>query len=223
MSDHPSHLIDQNAAIEAMTASYVAGGYWDVRAVRVRPELHDVDTAQRWRLLEDLAEDDGHLSELIGDHAYDGDLSPELAKAVRDWMIRRAAFAHRVLSEIPIEDGHVVAHRAVGCAPADLRPGLGVHWSWDPAWNGGADTHWAPEDPASDIVIMIRARVPVSSVDWQTTMLCAMDYLSGDDERELRLLDGAAVTDVSIEVGGRASPLPPHLVDASGATLPLHA
>lgn len=223
MSDHPSALIDQGAAIEAMTASYGTGGYWDARAVRVRPELHDVDTAQRWRLLEDLAEDDETLSELVENHAYDGELSPELAKVVRDWMIRRAAFAHRVLSEIPVEDGHVVAHRAVGCTPAGLRPALGVHWSWDPAWNGGADTHWAPEDPACDIVVMIRARVPVSSIDWQTTMLCAMDYLSGDDERELRLVEGAPVVDVTIKVDGRTSPLPSHLVDADGATISLHA
>jgi hypothetical protein len=225
MTIHPSSLIDQKAAIETMTASYVAGGYWDAHAVRVRPELHDVDMSHRWRLLEDLADDDddGNLSELVDDHTYDGDLSPELTKVVRDWMIRRAAFAHRVLSEMPVEDGHVVAWRAVACKPDDLRPALGIHWSWDPTWDGGADTHWAPDDPACDVVLMIRARIPVSSVDWQTTMLCAMDYVSGDDERELRLLEDAVVEDVTIEIDGKEVPLPSHLVGSSSEAIPLHA
>ena len=216
MTRHPSDLIDMTSAIRTMTDSYVAGGYWDARAVRVRPELHDVDASQRWRLLDDLSDGDERLHALIEDHEYDGELSPELAAVVNDWMVRRAAFAHRVLSGIRVDDDCIVAYRAVGCAPESLRADLGVHWSWDPEWNGGADTHWATEDPHCDVVIMIRARVPIPSVDWQTTMLCAMDYLSGDDERELRLHEGAPVGDVTIEIDDRPASIPTHLQDAYG-------
>jgi hypothetical protein len=204
---HPSCEIDQGAAIETMTTSWIQGGYWDARAARVRPELAEVDIENRWRLIDDLAEDDPAIAAMSERQEYDAPLGPELSKVVREWMVRRAAYAMRVLSEIPVVEGHVVATRAVMCRPEDLRSPLGVHWSWDTAWCGGADAHWAPKDGEDLPVIHLVASVPVSSVDWQTTLLCAMDYLCGDDERELRLRDGAPVSLTSVSIGETPVPM----------------
>lgn len=206
-SIHPAAWIDQGAAIETMTASWIAGGYWDSRAVSVRPELADADLGNRWRLIDDLGEEDDAIAAMADRQPYDGPLSEELSEVVRDWMIRRAAFAMRVLSEMPIVDGAILATRVVMCRPEDLNASLGVHWSWDPGWCGGAAAHWAPEGGTELPLIHLEASVPVSSVDWQTTLLCAMDYLCGDDERELRTIDGAPVTLLSVRVDGVSVPI----------------
>ena len=212
---HPSCGIDQDAAIATMTASWVQGGYWDERAAMVRPELADADLGNRWRLIDDLAEDDPAIAAMSERQPYDGPLGDELSKVVSEWMVRRAAYAMRVLSEIPVVDGHVVATRAVMCRPEDLRSPLGVHWSWDPGWSGGADTHWAPASDEDLPVIHLVASVPVSSVDWQTTLLCAMDYLCGDDERELRLRDGAPVSLTSVAIGEAPVSMPDGLQETA--------
>lgn len=219
---HPSSLIDQGAAIEAMTASHVDGGYWDHAAVLARPELADADRQGRWRLIDDLGQDDPAIAAMAERQDYDGRLSDELSKVVRDWMVRRAAFAHRVLTEIPVAEGLIHATRAVACRPETLCVPLGVHWSWDPSWCGGADTYWAPAD-AGDDVITIHAAIPASSVNWPMTMLCAMDYLCGDDERELRLIGGAPVTITTIEFNGDPVAMPNHLVGETGEPITLVA
>lgn len=213
---HPASLIDQGAAIDAMTASYVSGGYWDAHAASQRPELAQADLEGRWRLIDDLGEDDPSIAAMAARQTYDAPLSDELAKVVHDWMVRRAAFAHRVLSEIPLVGGTVSATRAVACRPDDLRPALGVHWSWDPSWCGGADAFWAPGGDEDLPVLHLHVPIPVSSVDWPMTMLCAMDYLCGDDERELRLTPGAPIPTPTIEIDGVEAAIPPHLVDAAG-------
>lgn len=205
---HPSSRIDQGAAIETMTASWIAGGYWDAHATSVRPELADADLGNRWRLIDDLAEEDETVAAMAERQPYDGPLSDELSKVVRDWMIHRAAYAMRVLSGIPIVDRAIVATRAVRCRPEDLRTPLGVFWSWDPEWCGGADAHWGAVDAADLPLIHLVASVPVCSVDWQTTLLCAMDYLCGDDERELRLKPDARMTLLSMSVDGVSVPVP---------------
>jgi len=197
---HPCHTIDQGAAIETMTASWIHGGYWDAHAVRMRPELVDADLENRWRLIDDVGEDDEDVAAMAERQSYDGPLSDELSKWVRDWMIRRAAYAMRVLSEIPIVDGAIVATRAVRCLPEDLRTPYGVFWSWDPEWSGGADAHWGTLDSSDLPLVHLVASIPVSSVDWQTTLLCAMDYMCGDDERELRLTPDAPLTLLSMTV-----------------------
>lgn len=212
---HPSCGIDQDAAIATMTASWVQGGYWDERAARVRPELADADLGNRWRLIDDLAEDDPAIAAMSERQQYDGPLGDELSKVIGEWMVRRAAYAMRVLSEIPVVDGHVAATRAVMCRPEDLRSPLGVHWSWDPGWSGGADAHWAPRSDEDLPVIHLVASVPISSVDWQTTLLCAMDYLCGDDERELRLRDGAPVSLTSVAIGKALVPMPDGLQETA--------
>jgi hypothetical protein len=207
-TNHPCLTIDREAAIATMAASYVRGGYWDAHGVAVRPELADADEDARWRLLDDLAEDDDAVAAMLERQNMEGPLSAELTVVVNDWMVRRAAYAMRVLSEMPVVDGRIAATRAVMCRPEELRAPLGIHWSWDSAWSGGADAHWAPKTDEDLPVIHVVASVPVSSVDWQTTLLCAMDYAYGDDERELRLLEGAQLTVLSVEIGTDAIETP---------------
>lgn len=214
---HPCGSIDPAAAVEAMCASLSSGGYWDAHAVALRPELADADLGTRWRLLDDLAEDDETIAEMLAEQPYDGPLAPALSAVVRSWTERRAAWALRTLSGIPVTDGRVDAVRALRSLPEGLRTPLGVFWCWDPSWCGGADAYWDAEGCSDLPLLHVSASVPVSSVDWQATMLCAMDYLCGDDERELRLKAGAPLRITGVEVGTDKVPTPDALREGAVA------
>lgn len=207
---HPADEVDAEDAIRRMTAAYVTGRYWDERAIRVNPALVHASAEDCWRVLEHIAEGDPSLGEPGDFDSLPDPLPTRYADAIADWMPLRAEHGLASLREIPIVDGHVQAWRAVQCHPADLRSALGVHWTWDLQWNDGATVKWPPKETEGVPELLLHAIVPVSSIDWQTTLLCAMDYVCGDDEREIRLHDGAALRLLSVEtlIGGKAISIP---------------
>lgn len=208
---HPTDAIDVEKAIADMTRAMVEGGHWDERAVRVRPELAECLHDDRRFLLEALAEDDETIDVSDIDDLH-GDLTGRHVDAVAEWARNRAAYCMGVLKGIEPVDGMIPAWRAVQCMPDDLRPKLGVHWSWDPTYGGGASVHWPPEGDRENLPeILMAAMIPVSSVDWDVTLLCAMDYMNGCDERELRLLEDADVHLVSMEVSAEPTMVPDRL------------
>lgn len=213
---HPTDAIDVDAAIATMTRCYVQGGFWDERAIRLRPELRDALDQDRRHLLEVLAEDDEALDP-EADADADGNLVGAEADAIARWMPLRAAHSLGVLRLIEPIDGMIPVWRAIQCDPEKVRSKLGVHWCWDPNYGGGADCHWPTEYEDKDLPeILLVGMVPTTSVDWATTMLCAMDFQNGDDERELRLLEDAPVLLVDMHVAADPVPVPGRL--RSGCT-----
>lgn len=214
---HPTDVIDVEKAIAHMTRAMVEGGFWDERAIRVRPELAECLHDDRRFLLENLAEEDTAIDVDSLDDLH-GDLTGHLRDAVSSWVRNRAAYCMGVLKGIQPVNGMIPAWRAVQCLPDALRPKLGVHWSWDPSYGGGASVHWPPEGDRENLPeILLVGMIPVSSVDWYVTLLCAMDYMNGCDERELRLLEDAPVRLVSMEVSAEPTVVPDRLLEGCSA------
>ena len=67
--------------------------------------------------------------------------------------------------------------------------GAGLYWSLDP---NDCDAHWAPGN--YDPEHTIHAVVQPDAVDWHATALARSHPLTGDEENELTLLRGAAIT-----------------------------
>lgn len=199
---HPADLLDVDAAAAHVLAAHRAGRYWDERAVRVRPELADAGSDDLHRILEMLSEEDDADPDVAPDRQPDVGLTPAADAALSSWLVRRAHYAREQLRLIPVEPNRTIAvWREIQCRPDDVRSDLGVHWTWDPDFCGGAQAFWTPHAFDEEVpVILFIASAPVESVDWQVTLLCAMDYLCGDDERELRLKDGAPLSLVEMHV-----------------------
>lgn len=207
---HPADLLDVDAAAAHVLAAHRTGRYWDERAVRVRPELADAGSDDLHRILEMLSEEDDADPDVAPERQPDVGLTPAADEALSSWLVRRAHYAREQLKLVPIgPNGTIAVWREIQCNPADVRPALGVHWTWNPDFCGGAQAFWTPHGSDEDVpVILLVGSVPVESVDWPVTLLCAMDYLCGDDERELRLRDGAPLRLVEMHVDAEAVSVP---------------
>jgi len=189
-STHPADVIDVQDAAVRFWWSLTGGSHWDELMVRMKPELAGSGTEHAGYTM-DACIDEGLTEE--------DDLDPqseEGREVLRLWCVTRAGRCAEVLRGLDIVDGHVRAHRLVGCGPEDLKADLGVFWThaiddWpDPyaPWaEGGRDAR----------TMIVEAMIPVEAVDWQVSCMALMDWYCGDSESELRVLPGHAVRLVS--------------------------
>jgi hypothetical protein len=207
---HPADLLDVDVAAAFVLDAHRNGRYWDERAVRVRPELRSAGSDDLQRILDMLCEDEDADPDVAPDRQPETGLTPAADAALSSWLVRRAYYAREQLKLIPVEpDGSIAVWREIQCRPEDVRPALGVHWSWDPHFCEGAQAFWTPHAFDEEVpVVLFVAMAPVDSVDWPVTLLCAMDYLCGDDERELRLKDGAPLRLVEMHVDANPVAIP---------------
>lgn len=189
---HPAVAgMDVAVAARRFHASLTGGAHWDDLMVSLRPETADCGSEHAAYTLDACVEEG-----LVGDDDVDP-TSPEGVEALRLWCERRAPACAERIAALPVVDGHVRAHRMIAVSdPAELRPALGVFWTHDfenwpdpyPLWaEGGRD---AP-------TIVVEALVPVEAVDWQSSLMCLMDWFLGDCEAELRVRPGFPVRIVS--------------------------
>jgi hypothetical protein len=123
--------------------------------------------------------------------------SPEGVERLRLWCEERAPLCAERIAALPIVDGHVRGHRMIAVSdPAELRPALGVFWTHD--FENWPDPYplWAEEGRDAPTIV-VEALVPVEAVDWQSSLMCLMDWFLGDCEAELRVRPGFPVRIVS--------------------------
>ena len=70
--------------------------------------------------------------------------------------------------------------------------GLGVFWSWD---LNNAEAYWGGKGAS----VNLQARVALSEIDLESTLLLNLDYELGERETEIRLYEGSVVEIMMIE------------------------
>lgn len=206
--------VNVSALAKRMAGHVLANRYWDRPAARKRKidgsdALYDM--VGNWR-----GQNDQYWPEGFGPipadiaHLPDEDFveTPFFAQVVQKWARTRAQEVVAKLSAIPRVDGGYRVHRIIAVrkdwiekVQRNRGTNLGLYWTYDiQGWAGGAGAYavWSklPEDEA--VSLEIEAVAPEASVDWPTTVLANMDWLSGDSEHELRLLKGAPIQVVQI-------------------------
>ena len=63
---------------------------------------------------------------------------------------------------------------------------IGVYWTWD---ENAAEAHWGQ---GSGRYVKFAAEINADIVDWDTSIMCNLDPSLGEEEKELRLFDGAS-------------------------------
>lgn len=108
--------------------------------------------------------------------------------------------------EEKIEGRHIILCRAIVCnrkrfiknCESDHFPGysgIGVYWSWD---HSKAEAHWADSKNGSELV-EIFAKVAITDINWDETILLNLSPSLGIDEAEIRLHEGAQVDIIKID------------------------
>lgn len=140
--------------------------------------------------------------EFLDDTGYDPDDSSEEAqKAFTDFQQKWAEEQiENVLWNLrdTIKRGFVRAWRVI-TAPQDWdvksrHPG--VYWSWD---KKAAQAHWG-EFGNGRVKWRISALIPISSIDWVTTLAMNADPALGEDEKEIRIYDDAPVKIIGTKI-----------------------
>lgn len=180
---HPADSIDAAQVAERFWHSLTTGEHWDALMVSMRPELANTG-AEHIEYTFDACVDD----RLVDDEEVDP--RSELGLAVlRTWCERRAPTCIDILRKLSVIDGHVRAHRLIGCTPSTLKPALGLFWTHN--FDDWPDPYapWA-EDGRNAPTLVIEAMVPVDAIDWHVSCMALMDWFTGDCESELRLRPG---------------------------------
>lgn len=185
--------VDRQMIIDHMISRYLKNGHWDDHALKTRPDLTGFalyDMANSWR-------DFGHLKHLS--HLSDEELfqHQDFISLLTKWADGRYDEIIERLQKIPLERGQYVIHRVIK-VPSDFwlkqRISLGLYWTYNLyEWQGtvGAYPIWGTDNPGNEY--MIEATVAPASVDWPVTIMANMDWMSGDQEYEMRLLAGKPV------------------------------
>lgn len=181
LRDHPSIFkIDVDTAAIAFRDSLMTGTWWDHEVVALRPELSHCGSEHLQYTL-DACYDQGLI-----DHEIEDIQSKEAYAVITKWCQQRAVICRDKLGSLEVTNGHVRGHRIIACDQSTLRAQLGIFWSHDidnfvdpyaPWGEGGRDA------PA----LLIEAMIPITAVNWPTSHLSLMDWMTGDSESELRL------------------------------------
>lgn len=187
---------DRDWVINKMMNAVMSGDHWDDLMMRKndKGELehwqigmdHVYDMAGTWK--PGLRMDDMEDTEVVETHAF--------KERLLQWANARYDEVLQKLPE-PQADGCIQAHRIMKVHPTQwfekIRAAgfakLGIYWTFDLE---GWENYYAPWGYDSDGEdIYIQARVPAAAVDWHNTILANMDWMTGDDEHELRVKHGA--------------------------------
>lgn len=76
---------------------------------------------------------------------------------------------------------------------------LGIYWAVE---ESAAEAHWGTFNEKS-IECTYQALIDLHNVDWTGTMFARMNYVSGDDEQEIRFLKNAPIMVRSVDVAGK--------------------
>ena len=76
-----------------------------------------------------------------------------------------------------------------------LKP-VGIYWSYD---EHSADCHWGKYE-GDTVRVTLKARITPGIVDWRSTMRLQLDPSTGDEEKEVRLIEGARLVITEITV-----------------------
>ena len=71
---------------------------------------------------------------------------------------------------------------------------IGVYWTWD---EDAAEAHWGQ---GTGYRVKFAAEINADIVDWDTSIMCNLDPSLGEDEKEIRLFDGASFEILGYEV-----------------------
>ena len=152
-----------------------------------------------------LSENESELDDAVSDYEDETgeelDITPakELERggelsdpAFADWCKARVEEKAMELAagyESAIVHGRIKAWRAVMAEPGwDARAAhVGVHWSVERA---KAQPIFG-DDAEGKVLHVVEAWLPIASVDWNATLRANLSSEFGDDEDEIRLLDGA--------------------------------
>lgn len=192
---------------EVVTEDWLRGAFargdWD-------PE-HGSDV---WRWIDALRDGDLGPSFQMPPHLNDADLTvmlddPAFRDVVMRWM--RVRF-DLVLSELRAEDLSVIGRRLTcqddwtdGLLQGD--ESLGVFFGTLPLDDGG---FWTNQN--LPVEVYMEVAVDPSVVNWPATIRARMDYVFGDEEREIRLMEDSDVKITLLEVDGE------EVVEARGMT-----
>ena len=73
---------------------------------------------------------------------------------------------------------------------------VGIYWSYD---EQSADCHWGKYE-GETVRVTLKARITPGIVDWRSTMRLQLDPSLGDEEKEVRLIEGARLIITEITV-----------------------
>lgn len=198
-----SDLTFEEVVTEDWLRGAFARGDWD-------PE-HGSDV---WRWIDALRDGDLGPSFQMPPHLNDADLTvmlddPAFRDVVMRWM--RVRF-DLVLSELRAEDLSVIGRRLTcqddwtdGLLQGD--ESLGVFFGTLPLDDGG---FWTNQN--LPVEVYMEVAVDPSVVNWPATIRARMDYVFGDEEREIRLVEDRDVKITLLEVDGE------EVVEARGMT-----
>jgi hypothetical protein len=190
---HPADVVDVQAAADMVAAWLLGEGpHWDPFIRDHRPEMQSPDQTLDYTM------------EGIRDHAFhergieydEEDLEPHSPMGrteIAAWCLDRALTARKTLTNLPIVDGGMRAHRLIGTSPDALRADLGIFWTHSLHETVDIYAMWAPDGRDAE-TLCVEAVVPLESIDWQTSCMALMDWYLGDSEQELRLRPGHPVS-----------------------------
>jgi GNAT superfamily N-acetyltransferase len=146
------------------------------------------------KLIDQMGDAWQHFAESVGmDHPNLGDL-PEAQQNKLVLEAARREFEERYDEIIGTHELHnfpLELYREVslpdGIDSLKLQ-GIGNCWSWE---ESAAQAHWGTGHGDEDY--MLRAEVSESAVDWDMTLFLNLDPSTGDDEKEIRLQEGARI------------------------------
>lgn len=188
--------VNKEAIIAHMIDSVHSGSYWD----------HEAKNPQGDPMYNDDA------SMMAGDWSddYDNPMdieSDEFRARVMEWAEARYEEIVQRLANIPLHDGCYDVHRKIlvlpHWTPAD---GLGIYWTYD-LDSADFDTPWADYSKEDHVCLLMHGRVNPQHVDWTKTVMANMDWYSGEQEYEMRLLRGSPVMLLDIEVSDETRPV----------------
>ncbi len=87
-------------------------------------------------------------------------------------------------------------------APKTWKPtdkNIGIFWSWD---KNSAKAHWGSYD-GKGVEWLIESIAQKNQIDWELTIALNAHPSLGDDEREIRLIEGSEVPILSLERDGK--------------------
>lgn len=184
------HGVDPRNVILRTCVSMFSGKYWDRR-----PHAKDYGNENAFHFYNDHMDE---LPEEMQDVDDEDEIleTPEFKWLVLRWAKARYRNVEQKLSELPMGSRGVKVARMLkvdltkfDTARQTGHTDLGVHWTYDPdTWH--MHSVWGFNN---GVDITVYAEIPLNSIDWFNTYMANMDYLSGDEEYELRVHPGEEV------------------------------
>lgn len=197
----------RDAAVAHMIDTLIQDRHWDENGLRVRPDMGSGAHV----MIDDWRHEDGAdfpFPERLQD-CHDEETiarSPEFIEMLRHWAPARFDQAAGRLVDAFGDNGTILLSRCMVVERAWLKEFLedpsgsvGLYWTYDDeAWELNAP--WGKPDAMNDPVeVVFQAEASIEEVDWYHTALAAMDYYSGDEEYEIRVLPDARPRLLSME------------------------